>query len=151
MFKEEKVKKILNHKCLNCNFIRLNKNFQSCYCELTQSKIHFNRDVETFCPLLTVALTELSAPYIIFGDKSFVHVEVKDGGIYLIEKNTGIYHFDIGEYRYNGIKFKIGQGHYSYEGVPKSIKYSDIVRFVSDGEMTALKYADVEKGKTNGS
>ena len=136
MFSEHAIKTALNHKCLNCHYIRMNKNFKNCYCEITQARIQFARKVEIFCPLLAIICRELSAPHISFNNKS-AHVMLEDGLICLIEENNGIYDIDINEYRYTGYKFNAHQGCKSYSGI-KAFKHSEIKRFISDEEINEL-------------
>ena len=137
MFNESIVKEALNHKCLNCPYIKMSANFKSCYCGVTQGRIWFNKKIETFCPLLAVACYELSAPHIKFHNHKSVHVELEDGLIYKIEENHDIYDMDINEYRYTGLKFLPKHGCKAYSQM-KSIKYSEIKRFVSDEEINEL-------------
>lgn len=137
MFDESVIKEALKHKCLNCPYIKMSANFQNCYCGVTQGRIWFNRKIETFCPLLAVACYELSAPHIKFHNHKSVHVELEDGSIYKIEENNDLYDADINEYRYTGFKFLPKHGCRTYSSI-KSIKYSEIKRFVSDEEIAVL-------------
>lgn len=138
MFNESIIKEALNHKCLNCPHIRLNNDFQTCYCDVTKGRIFFKRDVKTFCPLLAIACYELSAPCINFHNHKEVHVRLKDGSIYRVEEHDAIYNMDIKEYEYRGcFQFIAKQGCRSYSNM-RTIKHSEIKCYVPDDEISEL-------------